>query len=223
MRRWPQSPSISPGRRACRAKLRRASASSGLPAHQSSARKPPALPDAAQATPLRSTTVTSTPRRLRKYADAGADRAAAADHHPHQPLRGLFVVATQIPAPTATMPTSRGRPIGSLRISAARGDSGDRVDRHRARNARRRRVLQREHPQEERSRAAEDRKIPHRQELPRSEAVDDREAAAECREQDKRRSTDPHAGRHEAERARPGDDTAGTRRYRAPCTAWRRS
>ena len=47
-------------------KLRRASASSGVPAHQSRARNPPALPEAAAATSVRSTTKTSIPRRLRK-------------------------------------------------------------------------------------------------------------------------------------------------------------
>src|SRR5262249_5963434 len=52
---------------ACSAKLARASGPSGEPSHQSSARKPPDLPDAAQATPERSTTVTRTPRRARKY------------------------------------------------------------------------------------------------------------------------------------------------------------
>src|SRR5262245_9422901 len=55
---------------ACSAKLARASGPSGESSHQSSARKPPDLPDAAQATPERSTTVTSTPRRARKYAVA---------------------------------------------------------------------------------------------------------------------------------------------------------
>jgi len=40
--------------------------SSGRPAHQSYARNPPALPEAALATPVRSTMITSTPRRARK-------------------------------------------------------------------------------------------------------------------------------------------------------------
>src|SRR5690606_18663536 len=48
--------------------LRRASASSGVPSHQSCARKPPALPEAAQATAVRSTTSTSAPRRARNKA-----------------------------------------------------------------------------------------------------------------------------------------------------------
>jgi hypothetical protein len=41
-----------------------------IPSHQSSARKPPDFPEAAQATAVRSTTMTSAPRRLRKYATA---------------------------------------------------------------------------------------------------------------------------------------------------------
>ena len=53
------------GSAAWSAKLRRASGPTGEPSHQSSARKPPDLPDAAHATPVRSTTVTRTPRRVR--------------------------------------------------------------------------------------------------------------------------------------------------------------
>src|SRR5215470_15420772 len=52
------------------AKLARASGPSGESSHQSSARKPPDLPEAAHAMSERSTTVTSTPRRARKYAVA---------------------------------------------------------------------------------------------------------------------------------------------------------
>jgi len=48
------------------AKLRRANASTGLPAHQSAARKPPAFPEAEDATSQRSTTVTLITRRARK-------------------------------------------------------------------------------------------------------------------------------------------------------------
>ena len=78
---------------AWRAKLRRASASSGLPAHQSSARNAPALPDEAQATPVRSTTVTSAPRRLEEVGGRGADHPAAADHDAHLPDRACQQLA----------------------------------------------------------------------------------------------------------------------------------
>ena len=46
-------------------KLRRASGASGVPSHQSSARKPPDFPEAAQAMPVRSTTTASTCRWLK--------------------------------------------------------------------------------------------------------------------------------------------------------------
>src|SRR5216684_3819630 len=46
--------------------LARASGPSGESSHQSSARNPPDLPEAAHATPVRSTMVTATPRCARK-------------------------------------------------------------------------------------------------------------------------------------------------------------
>ena len=51
--------------RACNAKLRRARCIRGVPSHQSIARKPPDLPDAAQAIALRSMTMTSAPLAAR--------------------------------------------------------------------------------------------------------------------------------------------------------------
>src|SRR5687767_11448221 len=57
-------------RSACSAKLARARGPSGESSHQSSARKPPDLPEAAHATAERSHTVTRTPRSDRKYATA---------------------------------------------------------------------------------------------------------------------------------------------------------
>ena len=69
---------------ACRAKLRRASRPRAVPSHQSSARKPPDLPEAAQATPVRSTTIDLDPTQAEKVRGAGADNPAAADHHAHR-------------------------------------------------------------------------------------------------------------------------------------------
>lgn len=51
-----------------RSKLARAKDPTGLPSHQSKARKPPALPEAAHATADCSTMVTETPFLARKYA-----------------------------------------------------------------------------------------------------------------------------------------------------------
>ena len=62
------TPFSSSARDRWRSKLARAKDPTGLPSHQSKARKPPALPEAAHATADCSTRVTETPFLARKYA-----------------------------------------------------------------------------------------------------------------------------------------------------------
>src|SRR5262249_2457664 len=79
-------------------KLRRANRSSELPRHQSSARKPPDLPDAAPPTTCRSMTIGRPPCRLVKYA------IAAPIAPPPQITMGLPEPHRKLSTPPSTYP-----------------------------------------------------------------------------------------------------------------------
>ncbi len=85
--RWPilSAPSVSASSR-WSAKLARASASSGVPAHQSRARNPAARPDAAAPGRARSTTTGAAPRTARKWATDAPTIPA-----PHTTIRGAVM------------------------------------------------------------------------------------------------------------------------------------